>query len=122
MTLKGESEIVIDREKHILYVSNETDINVIKEQVDTTGFTFSEETVKTGITVKRSGCAVYTVSLKNDVNGDGFVNIIDLVRLKKAAAQTVALTDAQEYSVGIADTGVVKAENLNGMRKVILQS
>ena len=122
MTLKGESEFVIDRVKHVLYVSDETDINVIKEKLDTTGFAFADGTVKTGMTVTRSGCAVYTVSLKDDVNGDGFVNVIDLVRLKKAAAQAVTLTDAQEYSVGIADTGVVKAENLNGMRKVILQS
>ena len=81
------------------------------------------ETVKTGTELKQntsSAFTVYTISLKDDVNGDGNTNITDLVRLKKAQDELVELTMAQKYSVGINETGVVSDDTMDYMRELLL--
>ncbi len=63
----------------------------------------------------------YSVAVKNDVNGDGAINILDLARAKKLAAKTISGTVAEHLAVGAVD-GVVAAENLMALIEVLLQN
>lgn len=126
LTLVDEdSGYIVDKANRVLFVTDK-EIATINSKITTNqwGHKFVEtETVKTGTELKQktsSAFTVYTISLKDDVNGDGNTNITDLVRLKKAQDELVELTMAQKYSVGINETGVVSDDTMAYMRELLL--
>ena len=120
-----DSGYIVDKANRVLFVTDK-EIATINSKITTNqwGHKFVEtETVKTGTELKQktsSAFTVYTISLKDDVNGDGNTNITDLVRLKKAQDELVELTMAQKYSVGINETGVVSDDTMDYMRELLL--
>jgi len=60
----------------------------------------------------------YKIAVKNDANGDGEIDIIDLVRAIKLSKQVITGTDAQYIALDAFD-GDVSAETLTVLRKFI---
>ncbi len=63
----------------------------------------------------------YSIAVKNDANGDGLVNIIDLVRAVKLAKFVVEGTDAQYVALN-SSNGEVSAEALTILKRIIFNS
>lgn len=55
-----------------------------------------------------------------DVNLDGEINIIDLVRLKKATVQLIELDAVEELQADFNESGEVELEDITAIRKAIL--
>lgn len=55
-----------------------------------------------------------------DVNLDGEINIIDLVRLKKASANIITLDALENLQADFDESGEVNADDLTVMRKAII--
>ena len=62
----------------------------------------------------------YSLAVKGDVNGDGFVNLIDLVRFKKGLSGNVELSDAQKVAANFGNTELSDAQALINIRKNLL--
>ena len=126
LTLVDEdSGYIVDKANRVLFVTDK-EIATINSKITTNqwGHKFVEtETVKTGTELKQntsSAFTVYTISLKDDVNGDGTTDITDLVRLQEVQDGEVSLTMAEKYSVGINETGVVSDDTMDYMRELLL--
>lgn len=57
-------------------------------------------------------------SLSYDVNTDGYFNILDLVRVKKAAADSTVELD--KSALGISETDTVQATHITLLRQALL--
>ena len=57
-------------------------------------------------------------SLTYDVNTDGYFNILDLVRVKKAAADSTVELD--KSALGISETDTVQATHITLLRQALL--
>lgn len=71
-------------------------------------------TVKSNLTLK----AVWVKP--GDANGDGEVNILDLIRMKKYAAGITEYTKANETASDMNDSGIIDALDLTVLRKLLL--
>lgn len=62
----------------------------------------------------------YTVAVVNDVNGDGSINVKDIVRMKKIASGNVSGTAAEYAAAGTTASEGIGSSELVDMRKVLL--
>ncbi len=81
--------------------------------------------IKTGATVTVEALtstytATYEIAVKNDVNGDGAVGILDLIRSKKLSAGAVEGTSAQYAAAGTTVAAGITATELSTLRTVLL--
>lgn len=107
----------------VLYVGETTSIDAVKAGiVSKTKYVFIDENVATGKYFMRDGLddVFYSLAVKGDVNGDGFVNVTDLVRFKKGLSGNVELSDAQKVAANFGNTELSDAQALINIRKNLL--
>ncbi|MGN0492876.1 MAG: dockerin type I repeat-containing protein, partial [Acutalibacteraceae bacterium] len=107
----------------VLYVGETTSIDAVKAGiVSNTKYVFIDENVATGKYFMRDGLddVFYSLAVKGDVNGDGFVNVTDLVRFKKGLSGNVELSDAQKVAANFGNTELSDAQALINIRKNLL--
>ncbi|MBR7070603.1 MAG: hypothetical protein IKI29_00300 [Clostridia bacterium] len=73
-----------------------------------------------GAIVKGDSAESYTLAIGGDVNQDGKINIVDLIRSKKGLANIVQLSDAQKYAATFGHGYEINAEALTAFRRNII--
>lgn len=110
-------------EDGVLVVSS-FDADAIKAALSYAGeVTISE--VKTGASIivealTSTATASYLIAVENDVNGDGDVSILDLIRMKKLSAGAVEGDASQYAAAGTTVAAGITAVELGDMRTVLL--
>lgn len=84
----------------------------------------AEGMLKTGDTLSAArltstAADIYEIAVCGDVNGDGLVDIRDLISLKKLSANSAAATKAQLSAAGDTD-GALSATELTALRKALI--